>query len=95
MLDRLKQFLPASSEGENAYNGVLSTTTEWHSLAVGLGAGLATGVSGNPAPIGAAAAFALGRVPTSDIGHLRDVTREPAYAFGGMAIGFVAGTFLL
>jgi len=75
------------------YNGPLSTTKEWHSLGVGLIGGLAAGATGNVELLGVVGAFALGRVgdKTNSPQHLKDVTKEPAYAGGGALAGYLLG----
>lgn len=87
----LSDLVPVTrAESGWSYNGPLSTTKEWHSAGVGLIAGLATGLSGDPMFLIAVAGFALGRVgdATNAPQHLRDVAREPAYAGGFAAVGY-------
>jgi len=87
------RFIPITQKESGwKYNGPLSTFAEYHSLAFGLGAG----ITGEPALQAGVAAWALGRGSKSSAdknkasAHLRQITQEPAYAVGGMAIGAVA-----
>jgi len=96
MLDTIYENIPVGrNEAAKIYNGPFSTTTEWHSFAVGKGCGIATGLTLNPAPVAFAVGFAT-RQPSkvseeTPVGHLRDLAREPAYALGGITLGLLFG----
>lgn len=74
------------SESASDYNGPLSTFAEWHSLAVGVGAGLTR----DERLMALVAAWALHADTPPERAHLRDVPREAAYALGGLALGYAA-----
>lgn len=80
----------AGSEGESAYNGVLSYAAEWHALAVAFGVGFAGTVEHSRL----VTTYVLGRGGVkrqlSDDPHIRDLTDEPAYAMAGLAAGRAA-----
>lgn len=89
----LSDWLRARSrptEESHEYDGVLSYADEWHALVLGLG----VGITGNLALVSAVVSYALGRgsgsLDTSDP-HVRDVAEEPAYAIGGMVVGWLVG----
>ena len=84
-LGKTLQRLSSSEEG-GGYQGFLSWAGEWHSLAIGLGAGF----SGTPGTQQALIAYALGRGGRGQLGddaHIRDVAEEPAYAMAGIFVG--------
>lgn len=84
----LQDLLPSKSE-QGAWTGALSTNSEWHALAIGLGAGVVSAAVGSPELLIAVAMIALGEAQASG-DQLRDVAREPAYAFAGMIVGYLA-----
>jgi len=89
-------MIPESEDGW-AYDGPLSTLTEWHALITGLAAGTATVLTGNPLFVAVTVAVALGlfAVPHP---KLRELKREPWYAAGGtlppVALDGVAGVLV-
>lgn len=86
------EWVPVTREESGwSYNGPFSTTKEWHSAGVGAGAGLAAGLTGSTWPLIAVAGFALGRLgdPRPEVGHLRDVAAEPAYALGMASVFYL------
>ena len=79
----------------------LSTNAEFHASSIGLGVGLYSGLVNDRRPLTALVAISLGLDDVSsadDIvlslplsGHLIDCQREPAYVFGGLLVGYIAG----
>jgi len=76
---------PASEDGWRC-NGALSTRSEWHAFILGIGAGLATLLSGSPWPAVVVLGMALGAFVLPHP-KLRELRREPWYAVGGVLIG--------
>jgi hypothetical protein len=53
---------------------------------------VATGLTGNVEFVAFAAGFAINKSPQStDVGHLKDITKEPAYGLGGIVLGLGLG----
>jgi hypothetical protein len=97
IISRLKRRSAATEDGSE-YDGVLSYANEYHALLIGLAAGFAAGVASRPEVAAAVGATALGiQVPGlakarfEGRGVLKEMRREPWYAIGGNAIGFVLG----
>lgn len=78
-------LIPKSEAGWS-YNGALSTRSEWHALILGIGAGLATTLSGSPWPAVVVLGMALGAFVLPHP-KLRELRREPWYAVGGVVFG--------
>jgi len=88
----------AKSESATDRDGAFSYKSETHAAALGFGAGLVSALlvlfkmpEASPLPAVAVVAWALGirKVPKSADPHVRDIAREPAYAVGAVALGFV------
>lgn len=87
-------------EGDTARGGFLSYAGEWHSLAVGLAAGIGAGTTGRWELAAAVVALALGLQSGKMTGAdpsaplVGEVRREPWYGLGGVVIGIAAGVLL-
>ena len=85
----------APKESATEFNGVFSWAGESHAFTLGFGIGIAgerelmVGFAGY-AVAGGKANFEVG-----DDAHLRQVVEEPAYALGGLALGYVANRVAL
>lgn len=83
----LRDFAPTESE-EGPWRGALSTFAEWHAIGIGLGVGIAVGLTGKPELMGVLAAYALG-VEEAGGGQLADLAKEPAYALAAASVGYL------
>lgn len=86
-----QEYLPSKTE-QGEWTGLLSTNSEYHALAVGLGAGVVSAALGSPELLIAVAMIAVGEAQASGE-QMRDVAAEPAYAFAGIVIGYLAVGF--
>lgn len=88
MISTIVRFLKQSaapSESDSTRDGLLSYSSEWHALTVGLAVGLVAGLSGSWQLAVVAVAITLGlRAAPGPLGQLR---HEPWYALGGVVIG--------
>lgn len=87
----IKDFLGAGKEEETSRNGFLSSRSEWHSIGIGICTGIIAAISGGED--GAwmliiLTGIALG-VREVDVGHLKDVQDEPAYALAGCIVAYL------
>lgn len=83
-----QKFIPSKTE-QGEWTGLLSTNSEYHALAIGLGAGVVSAVVGSPELLIAVAMIAVGETQASG-DQLRDIAKEPAYAFAGIVLGYLA-----
>jgi len=102
---RVKRWLirnapDGAREQDTPRGGFLSYAGEWHSLAVGLGAGIAAGTTGRWELAAVVVALALGmeagKVKGADPSApvVGEVRREPWYGLGGVVIGVVFGVLV-
>jgi len=97
LTDVFRAWLSAKKESETAYNGFLSTKGEKHAIGIGIGVGATVSlVGGKDASwlLLGLANVAIGAREVS-VGQLKDVQKEPAYAFFGAMIGFLVMEFIV
>lgn len=80
----------AASEGKTDFNGVFSWAGESHAFTIGFGVGLTGEQSMMVGFAGYAVAGAKSQFEVSKDAHIRQVATEPAYALGGMVLGYIA-----
>lgn len=85
----------APSESSTDFDGLFSWAGESHAFAIGFGVGLTADPTLMTAFVGYALADMKVRYDFTDDPHVRQVTEEPAYALGGMAIGYIVNTRLI
>jgi len=94
---KLKDILGLGAESETARDGFLSSNSEKHAAVIGLFVGMTMGLVGGRDAAWlflVLAGIGLG-TRQSDVGHLEDVSKEPAYAFGAAMLSFLTTVFLL
>jgi len=99
-LARLLAFLKSRSGGRESdtdYNGVLSYTSEYHALLIGLGAGIVAGYLNQPPILVGVISVALGLKGAKRLAGpldgryvVEELTSEPWYGVGGALVGWVA-----
>jgi len=93
----IKEWLGAGSEAETPRYGVLSARAEWHSILIGISIGFITALSGGKDAawmLIILAGIALGAKEVN-IGHLKHIQKEPAYALVGAVLTFLLTAFLI
>lgn len=82
---KLSDIIPVSlTEDGWSYDGPFSTYQEHHAFYIGLGVGMAR----SPELMAILAGWSLRGPPKKSVSHIEDVAMEPAYALGGMFIGY-------
>jgi hypothetical protein len=95
----VRQLLTAKKERDTDYDGPFSHPGEYHAFAIGAGAGVATATTGQTQLASAVITLALTgdrtRVGMEFVDNIQhEIVREGWYAIFGLAIGYLAGTFL-
>jgi len=90
--------LDAPTEEDSKRNGAFSYAGEYHAFAIGVGAGAVAALGTNPELAAAVVAVALGgsgveaaRKRLQGKKVVAEVSREPWYAIGGVALGYAIG----
>jgi hypothetical protein len=81
------------TEEASERDGFLSYAVEVHALGLGVGAGMTAALTGRWEIVGVTGSVALGvgGAAVSSAPVARNITREPWYFLGGLAVGLVAG----
>lgn len=86
-----KKYLPTASE-QGDWQGLLSTRTEYHALAIGLGVGVAAAAAARPELLLSIVMVAIGEASAQNE-KMRQVSKEPPYALVGLTVGYLAVGF--
>ena len=89
-----KDIFDPTTREQGDWQGALSTLAEWHALAIGLGIGVVAAAVARPELMTAVALIAVGEAEAQG-NQLKDVSKEPAYAIAGLAIGYLVVGFVL